>query len=244
MTISVVIPVKDDAEQLKRCLIALARQTRAADEIVIVDNGSSDDSASVATDAGARVVFVDGGGIPAASAAGYDAASGEIIARLDADCLPSRDWLERIERAFVRHPDAVAITGGAGFIDGPRALRAPLAAFYLGAYFGTVFLAMGHTPLFGSNFAMKSSAWRAVSDDVHRGDEFVHDDMDLSMHLGPRRRIRYVRRLGMGISMRPLFDASGFATRIRRGFHSLVIHWPHELPWLRCTRRILRIGRP
>jgi cellulose synthase/poly-beta-1,6-N-acetylglucosamine synthase-like glycosyltransferase len=158
---------------------------------------------------------------------------------LDADCLPGRDWLERVERAFVRHPDAVAVTGGAHFIDGPRILRAPLALFYLGAYFGSVFLALGHMPLFGSNLAMRRYAWLAVSDDVHRGDEFVHDDMDLSVHIGPRQRIRYVRGLGMGISMRPLFDASGFATRMRRGFHSLVIHWPHDVPWLRWARRLL-----
>jgi glycosyltransferase involved in cell wall biosynthesis len=206
---------------------------------VIIDNGSTDDSAQVAREAGARVLLLEGGGIPAASAFGYDAATRDVIARLDADCLPGRDWLERVERALVRHPDAVAVTGGARFIDGPRLLRAPLALFYLGAYFGTVFLALGHIPLFGSNLAMRRYAWLAVSESVHRGDEFVHDDMDLSVHIGPRQRIRYVRGLGMGISMRPFFDANGFATRMRRGFHSLAIHWPHDLPWLRWARRLL-----
>lgn len=207
---------------------------------MVVDNGSSDHSAQVAKDAGARVVFVEGGGIPAASAAGYDAAGFDVIARLDADCLPEPAWLERVETALVAHPDAVAVTGGAHFIDGPKPLRGMLAAFYLGAYFGTVYLALGHMPLFGSNFALRRDAWVAVSDAVHRGDSFVHDDMDLSLHIGPKRRIRYVRGLGMGISMRPLFDASGFATRIRRGFHSLTIHWPHDFPWLRWARRLRR----
>ncbi|CAD5991340.1 Glycosyl transferase family 2 [Agreia sp. COWG] len=239
-TISVVIPVKDDAIQLDRCLAALAAQTRRADEIVVVDNGSTDDSAAVARDAGAVVVFVRGGGIPAASAAGYDAASGDVIARLDADCIPARGWLELIERQLAAHPRVAAVTGGARFVDGPRLLRAPLALAYLGAYFGSVGLALGHAPLFGSNFAMRRSAWLAVQREVHRGDEFVHDDMDLSMHVGPRRRIRYVRGLGMGISMRPLFDASAFGTRLHRGFHSLAIHWPHELPWLRAFRRLFR----
>jgi glycosyltransferase involved in cell wall biosynthesis len=239
LTISVVIPVKDDSRQLERCLAALHRQTRPADEIVVVDNGSSDNSAAVAREAGAVVVFVAGGGIPAASAAGYDAASGAVIARLDADCEPAIDWLERIHAGLDRHPDAVAVTGGARFTDGPRPLRAPLALLYLGAYFGTVGLALGHPPVFGSNFAMRRAAWLAVSSEVHRGDAFVHDDMDLSVHLGPVRRIRYLRGLGMGISMRPMFDARAFATRVRRGFHTLVIHWPHELPWLRWWRGLM-----
>jgi glycosyltransferase involved in cell wall biosynthesis len=235
-----VIPVKDDARQLERCLALLARQTRPADEIVVVDNGSRDDSAIVARTAGAVVVFVDGGGIPAASAAGYDAARCAVIARLDADCEPTIDWLERIHIGLGRHPDAVAVTGGARFIDGPRLLRVPLALLYLGAYFGAVGLALGHPPVFGSNFAMRRSAWLAVRDGVHREDAFVHDDMDLSVHLGPAWRIRYLRGLGMGISMRPMFDAGAFATRMRRGFHTLLIHWPRELPWLRWWRRLAR----
>jgi glycosyltransferase involved in cell wall biosynthesis len=55
-SISVVIPCRNDAEMLAACLDALAGQTRAADEIVVVDNASTDDSAAVARAAGARVV--------------------------------------------------------------------------------------------------------------------------------------------------------------------------------------------
>ena len=87
--VSVVIPVKDDAALLTRCLSALAAQDRPVDEIIVVDNGSSDDSADRARAAGARVVRCDDPGIPAAASAGYDAARGDLILRRDADC-PSR----------------------------------------------------------------------------------------------------------------------------------------------------------
>ena len=56
MRISVVVPVLNDSPMLAQCLAALALQTRPADEIVVVDNGSTDDTAAVATAGGARVV--------------------------------------------------------------------------------------------------------------------------------------------------------------------------------------------
>ncbi|MBM3717283.1 MAG: glycosyltransferase family 2 protein, partial [Actinobacteria bacterium] len=92
-TVSVVIPVRDDAEHLRRCLDALTTQTRRADEIVVVDNGSRDDSADVARAAGARVVLCAEPGIPAAAATGYDAARSDLILRLDADSIPEPTWI-------------------------------------------------------------------------------------------------------------------------------------------------------
>ena len=99
-TVSVVIPVRDDAVPLAACLEALAAQTRPAEEIVVVDNASSDDSADIARAAGARVVFCGERGIPAAAAAGYDAATGEVILRLDADSLPAPGWIAHMTAAL------------------------------------------------------------------------------------------------------------------------------------------------
>ena len=92
-TVSIVIPVRDDAVPLAACLQALAAQSRPADEIVVVDNASRDDSAAVARAAGARVVFCGEPGIPVAAATGYDAARGDLVLRLDADSLPGSGWV-------------------------------------------------------------------------------------------------------------------------------------------------------
>lgn len=232
-SISVVIPVKNDADHLRRCLASLVPQLDEADELVIVDNGSSDDSGAVARAAGAVVVFVLGGGIPAASSAGYDAATKTLIARLDADCVPSNDWLETIRTEFSERPETVAITGFAHFTDGPSLLRLPLSLAYLGAYYLSLFPALAHVPLFGSNCSFRRDAWVAVRDEVHRGDERVHDDMDLSFHLRSDHAIRFSRRLSMGVSMRPLFNPFAFAVRFGRGVHTVRIHWPEHVPWVR-----------
>ncbi|MFB2580346.1 glycosyltransferase family 2 protein [Herbiconiux sp. P15] len=238
MTVSVVIPVKDDAERLAVCLRALRRQTVLPSEIVVVDNASTDDSAAVAKDGGARVVRENRPGIPAAASAGYDAAHGDIILRLDADTIPSPTWIEAAVTALARRPRVGAVTGGATFSGGPRWLRGVGAAVYLGAYYVALTPALGHVPLFGSNFAMRREAWHTAAFAVHRRDPELHDDLDLAFHLGSRRRIRYAPGMMVQISHRPMTDASSMVKRFRRGFRTVFVHWPHDLPWLRWARSV------
>lgn len=241
LTTTVVIPVKDDAVLLARCLDALAAQTRKPDEIVVVDNGSTDASAAVALDAGARVLECAEPGIAAASATGYDVARGDLILRLDADCVPDPTWVAEVLHAFADQPDLAAVTGRARFTDGPERLRAPLAAVYLGAYTLITGLALGHRPLFGSNLAFRREAWWAVRDRIHRDPE-VHDDLDLAFHLGEHHRIGLLPGDSMGMSMRP-FTSGRFGRRVHRGFRSVLVHWPHDFPPLRWTRLLTRRAR-
>lgn len=236
--VSVVIPVLDDASFLDRCLRALDSQTVRPREIIVVDNGSSDASARVAQKHGALVIHELETGIPAASAAGYDGAQAAVIARLDADCVPPRDWIERIDAAFAADAGLAALTGSASFSNGPRWLRRPLGAFYLSAYHAAASSALAHRPLFGSNMALRSEVWREVRESVHRHDPRVHDDLDLAMHIGPKRRIVYDRDVRMGIDIRPLTGARSFGRRIVRGFWSVVTHWPREVPPCRLARRL------
>ncbi|WP_194396090.1 glycosyltransferase family 2 protein [Microbacterium atlanticum] len=242
--ISVVIPVKDDDTELARCLQALARQTLAPDEVVVVDNGSTDASAGVARAFGARLERCATPGIPAASAAGYDAATGELILRLDADCIPDPTWVSAMSEAFAARPDVVAFTGGARFIDGPPRLRHLLAAVYLGAYAAVMTPTLGHLPLFGSNLGMRRDAWCGIRSRVHRDDAELHDDMDLAFHLGERGRIRFLPRARMGMSMRPFTSGRDFARRVGRGLRTVVVHFPRDFPPVRWSRHVMRAVRP
>ena len=239
MKISVVIPVRDDAAMLAECLAALAGQSRAPDEVVVVDNGSYDDSGEVARRFGARVVYEPERGIWAAAATGFDAASGDLLARCDADSRPGVDWIERLERAMAANPAAVAVTGPGRFYDLALPWRLLADLLYMRAYFWSTHGALANTPLFGSDFAIRASTWRQVRGEVHRHDPEVHDDLDLSYHLDPAWTVLYDRRIAVGISARPLRDAAGMRRRVRRAVHTIRIHGAEGRPTPRWRRRIL-----
>lgn len=242
-SVSVVIPVRDDAEALAQCLARLARQRVAPLEIVVVDNASSDASAAVAAAYGARVVREPALGIPPAAATGYDAARGDVIARCDADSLPGPDWVQRIADAMARDPGLDAVTGTGFFHDVAPAWRWLLEAGYLGSYYLLTHLALGHTPLWGSSMALRRSTWEQVRDTVHRDDPEVHDDMDLAFALGPTRRIRLDPRLRVGVSARSLSGRAQRRRRLARARRTLAANWAVAPPWIRWQQRLERAAR-
>jgi len=96
--ISVIIPAYNAAESLKSCLLALKRQSldQSLYEIIVVNDGSTDDTAKIANDLGARVINQQRSWPAAARNLGVDKASGDIICFTDADCSPNSDWLEQM----------------------------------------------------------------------------------------------------------------------------------------------------
>ncbi|GAA2753932.1 glycosyltransferase family A protein [Amnibacterium kyonggiense] len=215
MLLTVVIPVRDDAGPLERCLRALEQQRRRADELVVVDNGSSDGSAAVALAHGARIVTVGVRGIPGATAAGFDAARGDVIARLDADSVPPVDWLERIEAAFAADRDLAAVSGAARFYGGSAIVRSLGRLSLTVGYFRLIAALLGHVPLYGSNFAIRSAVWARTARAVLRDRADVHDDLDLSLRLPPGSAVRYDPGLSVGVSARSFVRPGGARGQIR-----------------------------
>ncbi len=238
MRISVVIPVKDDAEELRECLARLRAQTLQPHEIVVVDNGSTDDTVTVAREAGARVVAEPVPGIPSAAARGYDEATGDVIARLDADSRPDADWLERVRITLEQRREAIAVTGRGRFHDLGPVASGLAQLFYMRAYFVLCGGGLARRPVFGSNFAMRTDVWRRVSPEVHRHDD-VHDDLDLSFHFSPAEVVVYDPDLVVAISGRPFRDPRAMLKRVRRAWTTFAVHGWRETPMFRWRRRLL-----
>ena len=101
MRVSVVVPAYNAERTLGDCLRALRAQSFAAAdlEIIVVDDGSRDGTASLAQRNGVRVIRRENGGPAAARNTGWRAARGDWVAFTDADCVPSRTWLAEMMRA-------------------------------------------------------------------------------------------------------------------------------------------------
>lgn len=242
--ITVVIPARDDAAHLARCLAAIARQSHQAHEVVVVDNASSDTTAEVARAAGARVVHEPSVGIPAAASRGYDAVEDGIIARCDADSLPPGDWLARIASAFAADPGLSAVTGAGTFYDLPPVRGHVARVFYMRGYFWGMRAAVANVPLWGSNMALRVGAWHDVRHLVHRDDPTVHDDTDLSFQLGSTTRVLYDRGLTVGVSGRTFRSPASLARRFRWARRTLEVNWAVSPPWERWARRLTPQRRP
>ena len=109
--ISVVIPVRNGADTLARCLEAALASAYPRFEVVVVDDGSTDATAEIAARFPVKLVRLAAhGGVSRARNAGAAASSGELLVFIDADCLLERNALAVADAAYGR--GACRVLGG------------------------------------------------------------------------------------------------------------------------------------
>ena len=110
--ITVVIPAYNEEKYLARCLKSLKEQDYSGQsEIIVVDNGSNDNTVQIAYNFGVRVISCPRRGVVHAREAGFRASSGEIIVQADADTIYPLNWLSRMARYFSSHSEVIAVAG-------------------------------------------------------------------------------------------------------------------------------------
>ncbi len=106
MKITAIVPTYRRPKDLARCLEALQKQTRTADEVLVVVRDTDVETWSFLEAFSPdllplRALGVKVAGVVAAMNVGIDAASGDFVAFIDDDAAPHPDWLERIETYFL-----------------------------------------------------------------------------------------------------------------------------------------------
>ncbi len=179
-SVSVVLCSFNGERTITDCLDGLARLDYPAYEMIVVDDGSTDRTAEIAARYDVRLIRTPNRGLSAARNEGLRAASGEIVAYIDDDARPDRDWLRHLAWTLVS-------TGHAG-VGGPNipprddGFVADLVALAPG---GPIHVLRSddvaeHIP--GCNFAFRRDALLSVAgfDPTYR---IAGDDVDLCWRL-------------------------------------------------------------
>src|SRR2546425_4432747 len=110
--ISVIVPVHNNPGDLRLCLGALRAAITPDSEIIVVDDGSTDDTAAVAVSMGVQIVaLAENSGPAAARNQGARRARGAIFFFVDADVVIAPGAIERVQRFFADHPEHAAVFG-------------------------------------------------------------------------------------------------------------------------------------
>ncbi|MBA3758843.1 glycosyltransferase family 2 protein [Candidatus Saccharibacteria bacterium] len=191
LTLSLVIPVYNEEHHIGPCLDAIAAQTDKPDEVIVVDNNSSDKTLEIAKlYPFVSILTEKKQGVVHARNTGFNAARGDVIARIDADTLLPPNWTGSIRKAF-NNQKTDAVTGPVYYYDMPFSS----VNYRLDHFFRSIMnIRMEQFPfLYGSNMAIRRSAWKLVADKTCVAKK-VHEDLDLAIHL---------QEAGYGITYRP-----------------------------------------
>lgn len=224
-TVSIVIPAYNEQSTIRACVLAAIEQTDPADEIIVVDNRSTDATVEIVRSLQREHPHVplillsqdaEQGLIPTRNL-GLDSATGQVLGRIDADTVLEPDWVEQVRRIF-RDDTISAATGPMIYYDMPlrrwghRADDALRRAVHR--------LARDFHYIFGSNMALRAEAWRDIRPHICRdaADE-LHEDIDISIHLHQRGHVAVYRSaMVAGMSARRLDDTP-------RDYYSYVMRW-------------------
>jgi len=230
MTFSVIVCAHNEAQYLGPCLHSLLAQTRRPDEILVINNASTDETRTVAQQIPhVHVVDEPRKGLVVARETGRRIAVGDVLVYVDADCRAPLRWLELIERHFVRDPELIALSAPYRFYDwdwwGRLLIRAydftlaPLTQLLVKHILGI------GTIFYGGNFAVRRAALARIGG-FDTSIEFHGEDTNLGrrlLRIGP---VSLVRDCYLYTSARR-YNAMGKGAVFRlyaRNFTSEVLH--------------------
>lgn len=225
MKVSVVIPVYNEEKYIKKCLDSLLKQVEKPDEIIVVDNNSTDKTIEMVKKyKNIKIIKETIQGMTPARNAGFSQAKYEIIVKCDADSTLSADWIKNIKNDFSHGSSIVAVSMPIKLNDIGLVGKSTIP-FYIYMFIPT--LMTGFYYLIGPGYAIKKTVWNKIKDEICLDDKKVHEDIDLSFHLKKHGEIYHDGKNAVFSSARRIVNNpfSFFGEYIYRFFK---MYWNHR----------------
>jgi len=183
LTISVIIPAYNEEKDIAKCLDSLMHQTVKPDEIILVNNNSTDATVSIASEyPSVKIINEKQKGITYTRTTGFNAAKSDIIARIDADTIASRNWIQAIKKNFADDKEACGLSGRTAVRElSPGKLFWFSFLNHLTRKIGDMHVGISRPLMSGCNMAIRRSVWDKIKNHVHLDDQEVSEDVDISL---------------------------------------------------------------
>ena len=210
MRISFVIPAYNEEQRLPICLAAVEREltrTSSDAEVIVVNNASTDRTGEVARKyLWVRVVDEPNKGLVRARHAGLMAATGELIANIDADTMLTEGWLETVLTEFAKDEQLAALSGPFIYYDLSASHRALTRVFYIAGYLSHLVnhhVLRAGAMLQGGNFIVRRTHLEQAGG-FDTSIEFYGEDTDVARRISKVGKVKWTFRLPMYASGRRL----------------------------------------
>jgi glycosyltransferase involved in cell wall biosynthesis len=205
------------------------KQNVTPDEIIIVNNNSTDNTVMIALKYPVKIINEAQQGMTYARNRGFNEAKYEILARTDADTKLPKNWVKRIKKQF-EDEKLIGISGPSFFYDLPpivqksRIQTKNASLNIMKTYNKIVKQLVKHDCLIGNNMVIRKSAWKKVKKSICLDDKQVHEDIDLAIHMAPIGKIKFINNFVVSTSVRRWKHPSAYPEYLYRGLKSIQRH--------------------
>lgn len=237
--VSVLIPAYNEEKYILKALECIIQQDYANYEVIVIDNASTDQTSTIVREfieinkweTHIKLIYEGRKGTQYAREAGRKQATGSIIAQIDADCLPLKNWIKKGVKEL-KGNRIVAVSGPYDYFDSPFFIRllTLLSQFsFLKAMNSFVQFARRGAILIGGNILIKAEVLEK-SGGYNTSLSFYGDDVDMALKASSFGKVVFCNRLVMKTSSRR-YSAQGFfkvQAKYNHFFFRSVFHQPAD----------------
>jgi glycosyltransferase involved in cell wall biosynthesis len=241
MKASIVIPAYNEEGNIARTLEAVLNQDYHNFEVIVIDNASSDKTGDIARSFPVKVSYEPKKGTMSACERGRNEATGDIIVRMDADCLPETQWLKSGIK-FFKNSGIVAVSGPYDYYDGSFMFRYPslLAQKYIYRWVNETLRVTNYGGVMvGGNSFFRADALQSIGG-FNTNITFYGDEIDTAKKLSLLGKILYDSNLIMKTSARR-FKKEGTLTLLAKYWYyflkGILTVCPKQIPAINTKDR-------